>query len=60
MEQTQARFDLKLPTPLRHGLDGLSHETGLSRADLIRLSVRYLLANREAILRPGEIQGGER
>jgi len=48
----QARFDLKLPRLQRQGLDALSAETGLSRADLTRLALRHLLAHPEAILRP--------
>jgi hypothetical protein len=48
----QARFDLKLPASQRRELAALASETGLSSADLVRLSVRHLLQNREAILRP--------
>jgi len=48
----QARFDLKLPAPVRRELAALASETGLSSADLVRLSVRHLLQNRETILRP--------
>jgi hypothetical protein len=47
----KVRFDLHLPAVQRLGLDALSGETGLSRADLVRLSVRYMLQNPTVILR---------
>jgi hypothetical protein len=51
-----ARFDLKLPLRQRRELDALAGETGLSRADLVRLGIRYVLQHPEVILRPVEQQ----
>jgi hypothetical protein len=53
----QARFDLKLPLRQRRELDALSGETGLSRADLVRLGIRYMLEHPELFMRPLESEG---
>jgi hypothetical protein len=55
----KVRFDLHLPLAQRRELDALAGETGLSRADLVRLGIRFVLQHPEVILRPvTEIQGG--
>jgi hypothetical protein len=42
MQNVSTRFELKLPPQSRAALDALSSETGLSCADLVRLSIRRL------------------
>ena len=49
---TTVRFDLHLPTTQRAALAALANEIGVSSADLVRMSLRYTLANRELFLRP--------
>jgi hypothetical protein len=44
------RFELKLPERTRADLDLLADQTGLSTADLVRLAVSRLLANKTALL----------
>jgi len=46
-----ARFDLKLPAAQRRELAELATESGLSSADLVRLSVRWLLQHPDRLLR---------
>jgi hypothetical protein len=57
MEQT--RYELRLSKERRAELAALAAQCGLSSADLIRLSVRRLLANPGALLRPesGAVDG---
>jgi hypothetical protein len=42
------RFEFRLPEPIKRELTALSGETGLSAADLVRLGVNQLLADRGA------------
>jgi hypothetical protein len=55
----QARFDLKLPASQRRELAALASETGLSSADLVRLSIRYTLQHPELILPPVAAAGAQ-
>jgi hypothetical protein len=43
MQNINTRFELKLPPQSRAALDALASETGLSCADLVRLSIRRML-----------------
>jgi hypothetical protein len=43
MQNVSTRFELKLPPQSRAALDALASETGLSCADLVRLSIRRML-----------------
>jgi hypothetical protein len=43
MQNVSTRFELKLPSNSRAALDALASETGLSCADLVRLSIRRML-----------------
>jgi hypothetical protein len=56
---TTVRFDLTLPTTQRAALAALANEIGVSSADLVRMSLRYTLANRELFLRPSNHNQGE-
>jgi hypothetical protein len=49
-----ARFDLKMPPEQRRELAELAAESGLSSADLVRLSVRWMLAHRDVLLSGSE------
>jgi hypothetical protein len=49
-----ARFDLKMPPAQRQELAELAAEAGLSSADIVRLSVKWMLAH------PGALLGGDR
>jgi hypothetical protein len=53
-----ARFDLKLPATTRRELAELATESGLSSADLVRLSVRWLLAHPDRLLGSGAEERG--
>jgi hypothetical protein len=55
---SKVRFDLRLPTAQRRELAALAGETGLSSADLVRLSVRYMLLHPE-VIRHGPINGNQ-
>ena len=49
-----ARFDLKMPPETRRELAALAAEAGLSSADIVRLSVKWMLQH------PGVLLGGDR
>jgi hypothetical protein len=57
--EKKVRFDLQLPTQQRQELSTLAAELGVSSADLVRMSLRYTLANRELFLRPVNENQGE-
>jgi hypothetical protein len=46
-----SRIDLRIPPTWRRELDELSQQSGLSAADLGRLAIRYLLLNRDRLLK---------
>jgi hypothetical protein len=48
-----ARFDLKMPPETRRELAALAAEAGLSSADIVRLSVKWMLQH------PGLLLGGD-
>jgi hypothetical protein len=52
------RFEFRIPTERRQELAALASEVGLSSADLVRLGIKYLLDNRELLLRPETIMNG--
>jgi hypothetical protein len=54
MIKHDVRLDLRLPAVQRQELAALAAESGLSSADLVRLSVRWLLQH------PGVLLGGDR
>jgi hypothetical protein len=56
MRKYEHRFHLKLPTQTRQELADLAAEAGLSRSDVVRLSLKWLLEHPNVLLRPG---GGE-
>ncbi len=45
-----ARFDLKMSPHQRDALAALATEAGLSSADVVRLSVNWMLAHPEALM----------
>jgi hypothetical protein len=49
MDASMARFEMRLPEQQRAELERLAHDTGLSIAGLMRLSVSRLLAQRQDI-----------
>jgi hypothetical protein len=48
--QLDTRFEVRLPTATRTALDALAVDTGLTRADLIRTGLRWVLDSRGAFL----------
>jgi hypothetical protein len=50
MIQNDTRFEFKLPAHRRAELDSLADEAGLTASDLVRLAIRRLLEERNAIL----------
>jgi hypothetical protein len=48
----KVRFDLQLPVAQRRELAALAAEIGMSSADVVRLSLKYMLERRELFLRP--------
>jgi predicted DNA-binding protein len=54
-----ARFELRLPAERRRELDALTRETGLSTADIVRLSIKQLLERRD-VLASGRERSEER
>ena len=55
MIQNDTRFEFKLPAHRRAELDSLADEAGLTASDLVRLAIRRLLEERNAIL---QLAGG--
>lgn len=43
------RFEIRMPAQHRHDLDAYASELGLSAADVVRLAVRRLIANRDPL-----------
>jgi hypothetical protein len=58
MIKHDVRLDLRLPAAQRRELAELAAEAGLSSADLVRLSIRWMLAHPGALL--GRPPAGER
>jgi hypothetical protein len=58
MIKHDVRLDLRLPAAQRRELAELATESGLSSADLVRLSVRWLLQHPDRLLGSGEEQQG--
>jgi predicted DNA-binding protein len=56
---TGTRFELRLPAERRRELDALARETGLSAADVVRLSIKHLLEHRD-VLASGRERSEER
>jgi hypothetical protein len=56
MIKHDVRLDLRLPAAQRRELAELAAETGLSSADLVRLSVCWMLAHRNVLLSGSEGQ----
>jgi predicted DNA-binding protein len=54
-----ARFELRLPAERRRELDALARETGLSAADIVRLSIKQMLERRD-VLASGRERSEER
>jgi hypothetical protein len=46
-----SRIDLRIPPRWRKELDELAAEVGLSSTDVARLAIRYLLLNRDRLLK---------
>jgi hypothetical protein len=46
-----ARIEIRLPEQRRRELFELAAETGLSRADLVRIGINWLIEHPEAILK---------
>ena len=46
-----ARIEIRLPEQRRRGLDELAAEKNISRADLVRLGINWLIEHPDAILK---------
>jgi hypothetical protein len=57
MIKHDVRLDLRLPAAQRRELAELAAEAGLSSADLVRLSVKWMLAHRDVLLSGSEPAG---
>jgi hypothetical protein len=55
----RSRIDLEIPRAWRKELDELAVECGLSSSDLARLGLRYLLNNRDRLLKVMDKEGAE-
>ena len=53
-----ARLEIRMPAASRRELDQLANEVGLSTADVVRISIRRLLQNPEALLRLSQASDG--
>jgi predicted DNA-binding protein len=51
MAQNDTRFEFKLPAQRRAELDSLADEAGLTASGLVRLAIRRLLEERNAVLK---------
>jgi hypothetical protein len=49
MQSKSAVFNFHLPRPVRQALQDLAGETGLSSADLVRLGISRVLAEKDTL-----------
>ena len=50
-DRHDARLEIRMPAASRRELDEFACEAGLSKADLVRLGLKWLLQNRDVLLK---------